>query len=234
MMKNTLKIFLELVAVFVLTFALSLEYIFIANTYSIPYLSCVFFLAYFLCCWLCHRACGMHDMRFGVAITALACIFTFFLVESILHKDEKGCQNWILEVIESATNSRLLDECGACSGKEQSFDAAMKILREYNDIAVFDNIKTCEDVDALRMIACTAHLAAWPMKAGPNVDFDNKMDGIFRMAMQRLFEIDSDGANETIESCKHAFSSDGAYSLFFTELEGARKILRSKHNEDGR
>lgn len=161
----------------------------------------------------------MHDMRFGVAITALACIFTFFLVEGILHKDEKGCQNWILEVIESATNSRLLDECGACSGKEQSFDAAMKILREYNDIAVFDNIKTCEDVDALRMIACTAHLAAWPMEAGPNVDFDNKMEDVAIEALKRIYDIGSDYVFESIEYYKRAFPPDGAYSLFFKEME---------------
>ena len=54
----------------------------------------------------------MHNMRFGVAISALACVATFFSVESILHKDEKGCQNWILGVIESASNGRLQDEVG--------------------------------------------------------------------------------------------------------------------------
>ena len=118
--------------------------------------------------------------------------------------------------------------------KESSYLIAMQILRTSDEHDSFDKIKMCDDITALRIIAFTAIATAWPMEAGPNVDFDNKMDGIFRMAMQRLFEIDSDGANETIESCKHAFSSDGAYSLFFTGLEGARKILRSKHNEDGR
>lgn len=44
MMKTTLKIFLELVAVLVLTFMLSSEYIFIANAYNIPCLSYFFSL----------------------------------------------------------------------------------------------------------------------------------------------------------------------------------------------
>lgn len=44
---------------------------------------------------------------------------------------------------------------------------------------MINKIKACEDVDALRMIAFTANVTAWPMEAGPNKDFDNKMDDIF-------------------------------------------------------
>ena len=228
MMKTTLKIFLEFVAVFALTFMLSLEHIIIANTYIIPYLSCFFFVAYFSCCWLCHRACGMHNMRFGVAISALACVVTFFSVESILHKDEKGCQNWILEVIESASNGRLQDEVGAFSRKERSFNTAMKILRGHNDNEIFAKIKVCEDVDALRIIAVTATVAAWPMEAGANIDFDAKMEDVFYTAMQKLFDIDSDEANESIECYKRAFPPDGAHSMFFKECEEKQRSSRSK------
>ena len=92
MMKTTLKIFLEFVAVFALTFMLSLEHIIIANTYSIPYLSCFFFVAYFSCCWLCHRACGIHNIRFGVAISALACVVTFFLLKASYTKMKKDAR----------------------------------------------------------------------------------------------------------------------------------------------
>ena len=227
-MKTTLKIFLEFVAVFALTFMLSLEHIIIANTYSIPYLSCFFFVAYFPCCWLCHRACGIHNIRFGVAISALACMVTFFSVESILHKDEKGCQNWILEVIESATNSRLQNEIGTFSRKERSFNAALKILRGHNDNEIFAKIKACEDADVLRIIAFTADIAARPMESGTSIDFDAKMEDVFYVAMQKLFDIDSDEANEYIKCYKSAFPPDGARSMFFKECEEKRRALRSE------
>lgn len=174
----------------------------------------------------------MHNMRFGVGITVMACIITFLTVESILHKDEKGCQNWILEIIESASNGRLQDESETSSGKERSFNIAMKVLREHNDIRVVDKIKACNDIDALRIIAFTATITAWPMEASPNFDFDNKMDGIFFIAMKRLFEIDSDEADESIECYKRAFPPDGAYSLFLKECEEERKKLRSRRNSN--
>jgi len=234
MMKITIKILLELVALFALTFMLSLEHIIIANTYSIPYLSCFFLVAYFSCCWLCHRACGIHNIRFGVAISALACMVTFFSVESILHKDEKGCQNWILEVIESATNSRLQNEVGTISRKERSFNAALKILRGHNDNEVFAKIKACEDADVLRIIAFTASVAAWPMEAGTDVNFDNQMDGVAATAIGRLYAIDSDSANASIEFYKRAFPPDGVYSLFFKEWEEERKSLQLKRKSDVR
>ena len=234
MMKTTLKILFELVAVFALTFMLSLEHIIIANTYSIPYLSCLFLVAYFSCCWLCHRACGIHNIRFGVAISALTCMVTFFSVESILHKDEKGCQNWILEVIESASNGGLQDGCRTFSGKERSFDTAMKILRGHNDNEMFAKIKACEDANALRIIAFTANIAAWPMEAEPSIDFDAKMEDVFYVAMQKLLDMDSDEATESIERYKRAFPSDGVYSLFFKECEEERSVLRSKRNDNAK
>ena len=229
-MRTALKILIEFVGVFTLTFVLSSEHIIIANVYSIQHLSLFFVLIYCFICWLCHRACGMHNMRFGVAVTTIVCGITFFAVESILHKDEKGCRNWILETIETASKDKIHEGCGTIAGKERSFIIAMRILQETNCDDVFRKIKLCDDVDALRIIAFAAYTAAWPMEAGPNVDFDNKMDGIFHVAAQRLFEIDSDEANESIVCCRRAFSPDGARSLFLTECEEKRRALRSERN----
>jgi len=231
-MKTILKIILEVVAMFILTFILSSEYIFIANAYSIPCLSWFFILAYFLCCWLCHRACGMQKTRSGIAISILVGIVTFFSVEEILHKDEKQCQNWILKVIESASNSRLQNESEAFSGKERSFDIAMKILREHNDIAVFDKIRACNDVDALRIIVYAASAAAWDMEAGPDVAFDFALHEIALGAIHRLFVINSQKSRDAIDGYKQAFCVDGIISMLFKEWQEESRALRSKCNSN--
>ena len=114
--------------------------------------------------------------------------------------------------------------------KERSYLTAMRILQTGGEEAVVNNIKACNDIDALRIIAFTATTTAWPMEAGSNVDFDNKMEGIFFIAMQRLFDMDSEEANESIECYKQAFPPDGAYSLFFKECEEKRNALHSKQN----
>ena len=106
-MKTACKIALEFFVLFVLTLMLSVEHILIANVYDMPYLSYFFVAVYCMCCWLSHRACGMHNVHRGVAVTALLCLVTFFFVECILHKDEKGCRDWIRKVIEA--NSRCGD-----------------------------------------------------------------------------------------------------------------------------
>ena len=95
-------------------------------------------------------------------------------------------------------------------------------------------IRVCDDVDVLRIIAFAASVTAWPMEAGPNIDFDNTMDDICIIAIQRLFDIDSDEADESIECYKRAFPPDGAYSLFFKECEEKRRALRSKRNSEAR
>lgn len=118
--------------------------------------------------------------------------------------------------------------------KERSCRSAMTILGDVNSAKVLDRIKALDDVDALRIIAFTARATAWTMEAGPNVEFDNKMDGITMTAIGRLHAIDSDEANDSIDCYKRAFPPDGAYSLFFKEWEEGRKPLRSKRDSDTR
>lgn len=83
------------------------------------------------------------------------------------------------------------------------------------------------DVDALRIVAFAAHVAAWPMEAGPNVEFDNKMDEITFVALAQLFDIDSKEANDAIEFYKRSFPPDGAHGLFFEEQRTKRTKGRS-------
>lgn len=114
--------------------------------------------------------------------------------------------------------------------KERSYLTAIEILQINDEEEIIDKIRVCDDVDVLRIIAFTASVTAWPMEAGPNVDFDNAMDDICIVAIQRLFEIDSHEADESIEYYKRAFPPDGAYSLFFKDCEEKRGTLRSERN----
>lgn len=115
-----------------------------------------------------------------------------------------------------------------CQGpKEHSYAIAMQILRNPDADDVFRQIETCEDVVALRIISFTAYTSAWPMEAGPDVDFDSQLDRIFVMAMHRLFIINSKESNEAIEYYKSAFPPDGIYSLFFTQWEEERRLPRN-------
>ena len=109
------------------------------------------------------------------------------------------------------------------SPKEQSYLKAQEILQSssYENMAL--KIKMCDDIDVLRIVVFTAMATAWPMKAGPNVDFDNKMEDVAIEALKRMYDIGSDYAFESIEYYKRAFPPDGAYSLFFKEMETKRK-----------
>ena len=120
------------------------------------------------------------------------------------------------------------------SAKEQSYSIAMQILREYNKPETFTTIKTCNDVDALRIVVFAANAAAWPMEAGAETEFDEGMDDMLIMALDRLFAIDSDAANDTIEYYKRAFPPDGAYAIFFEEWEKRRKISKNQEGDSTR
>ena len=120
------------------------------------------------------------------------------------------------------------------SAKERSYLTAIQILRTSNEQDMIYKIKSCDDVDTLRIIAFTASAAAWPMEAGPDVNFDSKMDGIAITSIGRLYAIASDSANASIEYYKHAFPPDGAYSLSFKEWEEARKSLRPQRKSNVR
>ena len=233
-MKTACKIAFEFFLLLALTFMLSLEHIIIANVYDIPYLAHCFVAAYCLCCWLSHRSCGMHNERFGVAITMVVSIVTFFSVECVLHKDEKGCQDWVLETIETFSRRRISDRHEPLSAKEQSFGTAIKILSLSSSDEIIKEIHELDDVEALRVIAFAAHIASWPMRASSDIDFDNRMDSVFQSAMQKLFLSDSDAAHDAIEHYKRAFPPDGAYSLFFKEREEERKSLQLKRESDVR
>ena len=105
------------------------------------------------------------------------------------------------------------------SPKERSYLTAIQILRTPDEQDMIHKINSCDDVDALRIIAFTARVTAWPMEAGVDVNFDNKMDGVAITTIGRLYAIDSDSANASIEYYKRAFPPDGAYSLLFKEWE---------------
>ena len=100
-MKTAGKIVLESLLLSVLTFMLSFGHIIIANVYAVPYLSYCFILSYCLCVWISHRACGMHRFHFGFVATILVCIVVFALAECVLYKDEKGCQDWVVRIIDA-------------------------------------------------------------------------------------------------------------------------------------
>lgn len=99
----------------------------------------------------------------------------------------------------------------------------MEILRESRADDAFGRIKDCEDVDALRIAAFAATAAAWPGEAGPDVKFDDRMDAISLMALDRLFAIDSKEAEESLEYYKRCFPPDGGIGVFFGEREERRR-----------
>lgn len=103
--------------------------------------------------------------------------------------------------------------------KEHSYSIAMQILDAPCDTETINKIENCEDVDALRIIAFAAHSAAWPMEAGSNGDFDNRMDSISLVALRRLFFIDSEAARDSIDYYKRTLGTDGSYSLCFRKWE---------------
>ena len=98
-MNTTRRIALEILLLFALTFLVSLGHIVIANVYDIPYLECLLVVIYCTCYWLSHSCCGMHKVNCGFALTVLVCIVTFFLVDRILFKEEKGCSDWVIRII---------------------------------------------------------------------------------------------------------------------------------------
>ena len=109
------------------------------------------------------------------------------------------------------------------SPKEQSYLKAQEILQSslYENMAL--KIKMCDDIDTLRIVVFTAMATSWPMEAGANVNFDNKMENIAIETLKRMYDIGSDYAFESIEYYKRAFPPDGAYALFFKEMETKRK-----------
>ena len=113
--------------------------------------------------------------------------------------------------------------------KERSCAMAVEILRESRTDNAFDRIKDCRDVDALRIAAFAATAAAWPGEAGPDMEFDDRMDAISRMALDRLFAIDSKEAEESLEYFKRCFPPDGGYGVFFGEREERKRSLGLPH-----
>lgn len=103
--------------------------------------------------------------------------------------------------------------------KERSFSLAMELFCEPCTADVVDKINHCMDVDALRIMAFAAHAASWPMEAGPDVEFDDKMDYITFSVLARLFAIDSEAASQSIVFFKRSFPPDGAYGFFFGSLK---------------
>lgn len=118
------------------------------------------------------------------------------------------------------------------SSKERSYLLALQILRAPSKSDAFDKIKACDDVDTLRIVAFTATAAAWPMEAGQDVKFDDIMDRMVIMALDRLFAIDSESSKESLKFYKRSFPPDGAYGLLFKEWEKRWGSLKSKGVDD--
>ena len=74
------------------------------------------------------------------------------------------------------------------SPKEQSYLKAQEILQSslYENMAL--KIKMCDDIDTLRIVVFTAMATSWPMEAGANVNFDNKMenDDMFKALSKQI------------------------------------------------
>ena len=116
----------------------------------------------------------------------------------------------------------------SASPKERSCATALQILRESRAEEAFGRIKDCDDVDALRIAAFAARAAAWPGEAGPDVEFDDRMDAISLRALDRLFAIDSKEAEESLEYYKRCFPPDGGYGVYFGEREARRQASEVK------
>ena len=112
--------------------------------------------------------------------------------------------------------------------KERSHSIAMELLREPCTADASAKINHCTDVDALRIVAFAAHATSWPGEAGPDAEFDTGMDQIALMALPRLFAIDSEAADETIEFYNRSFPPDGGYGVFFREEEARRRNSRKQ------
>lgn len=112
--------------------------------------------------------------------------------------------------------------------KERSYTLAMQILNAPCEPQSIDKIEKCDDVDTLRIVAFAAHIAAWPMEAGPDTNFDNRLDEVSLVALYRLFYIHSEDSMDALEDYKRAFGIDGARSQFFTEWEEKRKTAIQK------
>lgn len=106
-------------------------------------------------------------------------------------------------------------------GKCRSFNLAVQILTENADNQAIKLIYTLDDVDALRIIAVAAQATAWPMEAGENVVFDNRMEALSFAAVKRLANIRSNRSRESLNYAKRAFELDGATSAFFKSIEVA-------------
>ena len=111
-----------------------------------------------------------------------------------------------------------------CSHKERSFSTAITILNQYADDEVYKVILGLEDVEALRIIAVSSCASAWPMEAGLDEHFDNRMDDIFQVAIKKLYLIDSVSSRGAIEYLKRTVEMDGAYCSLFKELEKMRSL----------
>ncbi len=229
-MKTAIKIALESFILFVLTFMLSLEHILIANVYDITCLSYLSVAAYCMCCWVAHRSCGMHNVHLGFIITVMICIITFVSVECILHKDEKGCRDWILKTIEANYKQKSREMTESFFSKEKSYGKAMDILALKSNDEIIKEICELKDVEALRVIAATANIATWRKRYAPDTEFDKRMEGVFQAAMHKLFLSDSDSARDAIEYCKHLLPLDESQSILLKQWEEERQFLNGSES----
>lgn len=127
----------------------------------------------------------------------------------------------ILVVMTALHSTGCVNNC--CCQKERSFLTAISILQRHAENDVFKAIRELEDIEALRIIAVSSRASAWPMEAGPDINFDNRMDDIALAAIQKLYLIDSSESREAIEYCQRFFEKDGARSQTFKEWENKKR-----------
>ena len=103
--------------------------------------------------------------------------------------------------------------------KCRSYETAMNVLSNPEDKEVFRKISAIDDVDALRIIVFSTYSAAWPMEAGPNVNFDCLLYDIHLCALEKLISINTDESKYSVDFYKRAFPLDGCLSHYVEEIE---------------
>lgn len=113
----------------------------------------------------------------------------------------------------------LIKDNNSTTLKCRSYETAMNVLSNPEDKEVFRKISAIDDVDALRIIVFSTYSAAWPMEAGPNVNFDCLLDDIHLCALEKLISINTDESKYSVDFYKRAFPLDGCRSHIIEEIE---------------
>jgi len=107
---------------------------------------------------------------------------------------------------------------GESTNKDRSWVLAMKIMSVEDYSKAEKMILLLDDVTALRIVAVSTQAASWPMEAGNDADFDNRMNDLSLAAIRRLAKIGSKESMESLKYAKRVFVMDGDTASFFKSL----------------